>query len=227
MGRTWKIVTVVLLVLAVSSVFALKSRNQSAGKQPAPSNVSTDLATPDLESKLGDLSKQVQSDAKPSADVKPGDAAKSEKSSDPVKDEKIAGQTADKNVPTVENPNKVKQDKKNQLVKPAKSVEETETDRPKVLPKIVDFGRGQCIPCKMMKPVLEELAREYRGKLEVVFIDTGEHPDYAELFRIGIIPTQIFYDQYGEEFVRHEGFFSKEDIMRTFSKRGITFRAGR
>ena len=91
------------------------------------------------------------------------------------------------------------------------------------LPKLVDLGAGKCIPCKMMAPILEELEKEYAGKLDVVFIDVWENPDEKKGYNIKMIPTQIFYDSSGKELFRHEGFFSKEDILGKWKELGITF----
>jgi len=91
------------------------------------------------------------------------------------------------------------------------------------LPKLVDLGAGKCIPCKMMAPILEELKKEYQGRLNVTFIDVWENPDEAKKYGIKMIPTQIFYDSSGKELFRHEGFFSKEDIMAKWKELGITF----
>ena len=97
---------------------------------------------------------------------------------------------------------------------------------PKNLPKLVDLGAGKCIPCKMMAPILEELKEEYSGKLDVVFIDVWENPDEAKKYGIQTIPTQIFYDSTGKELFRHEGFFSKEDILGKWKEFGIELKAG-
>ena len=51
------------------------------------------------------------------------------------------------------------------------------TTKQKSLPRLVDLGAKKCIPCKMMIPVLEELSKEYKDKLEVTFIDVWENPD--------------------------------------------------
>ncbi len=91
----------------------------------------------------------------------------------------------------------------------------------KQLPRLLDLGATKCIPCKMMAPILEELAREYKGKLKVEFIDVWENPDAARKYGIRVIPTQIFFDEKGEEFFRHEGFYSKQDILRKFRDQGI------
>lgn len=89
------------------------------------------------------------------------------------------------------------------------------------LPRLVDLGAGKCIPCKMMEPILDELREEYRGKLEVVFIDVWQNPKEKERYGIQLIPTQIFYDPSGRELYRHEGFFSLEDILAKWKEFGI------
>ena len=94
---------------------------------------------------------------------------------------------------------------------------------PEVLPKLVDLGAGKCIPCKMMAPILEELKEEYAGQFDVVFIDVWENPDEAKKYGIQTIPTQIFYDAVGKELFRHEGFFSREEILGKWKEFGIEF----
>lgn len=89
------------------------------------------------------------------------------------------------------------------------------------LPRLVDLGATKCIPCKMMAPILEGLKKEYKGRLEVVFIDVWENPDEAKKSGIKLIPTQIFYNASGKELYRHEGFFSKEDILGKWKEFGV------
>ena len=95
---------------------------------------------------------------------------------------------------------------------------EVEVKKPSqnILPKLIDLGAGKCIPCKMMEPILEELKHEYAGKLDIVVIDVWENPLEAQKYQVRVIPTQIFFDAKGKEFLRHEGFFSKEEILQTF-----------
>lgn len=94
-------------------------------------------------------------------------------------------------------------------------------DSPVRIPKLLDLGASKCIPCRMMVPVLEELSKEYRGQLNVEFIDVWENPEVAQKLNIRGIPTQIFYDAEGRELWRHEGFISKEDIIAKFAEFGI------
>ncbi len=96
----------------------------------------------------------------------------------------------------------------------------------KALPRLVDLGADKCIPCKMMAPILDELKKEYAGRLEVEFIDVWKNPDMAKKYGISLIPTQIFYDSYGKELFRHEGFISKEDILAKWKGLGIEIEKG-
>ena len=91
----------------------------------------------------------------------------------------------------------------------------------KPLPKLLDLGASKCIPCKMMATVLEELKKEYAGKLEVEFIDVWKNPDAGKQYDIEIIPTQIFFDAGGKELFRHVGFFAKEDILAKWKELGV------
>jgi thioredoxin 1 len=94
------------------------------------------------------------------------------------------------------------------------------------LPRLVDIGADQCIPCKLMAPILEELRREYVDRMRVEFVDVWKHPAAGEPYRIRAIPTQIFYDASGRELYRHEGFISKADILAVWRRFGVTFSPG-
>jgi thioredoxin 1 len=91
------------------------------------------------------------------------------------------------------------------------------------LPRLVDLGADNCVPCKAMMPVLDGLRREYAGRLRVDFIDVNKSPVQAEPFRIYAIPTQIFIDPSGRELTRHLGFISREDILDTWRQLGYQF----
>jgi len=93
--------------------------------------------------------------------------------------------------------------------------------QPAVLPRLVDLGADKCVPCKMMVPILEELREEYRGRFDVEFIDVWKKPETGRQWRIRVIPTQIFIDGNGKELYRHEGFFSKEDILKKWKELGV------
>jgi len=81
------------------------------------------------------------------------------------------------------------------------------------LPAMIDVGAETCIPCKLMAPILEELKNELQGKAIIQFINLNKYPEQAGIYKVNIMPTQIFYDASGKERFRHEGFYSKEDIL--------------
>lgn len=89
------------------------------------------------------------------------------------------------------------------------------------LPMLVDLGKGTCIQCKKMKPILEELTREYEGRAIVKFIDLRYEPQAAGQYRVRLIPTQIFYDADSNEVYRHVGFMDKRSIEMKFAEMGV------
>ena len=89
------------------------------------------------------------------------------------------------------------------------------------LPRLLDLGADKCTACKKMAPFLEELRKEYAGKAVIDFIDVLKDPTAEALFNVRIRPTQIFYDRNGEEYWRHEGFLSKDEIIAKFSELGV------
>jgi thioredoxin 1 len=91
----------------------------------------------------------------------------------------------------------------------------------KGLPVMLELGSDQCIPCKMMTPILEELKTDYAEKLTVHFLDVRKLPDLSKIYNIKLIPTQIFYDVSGKELFRHEGFYAKEDIIAKWKECGV------
>lgn len=93
----------------------------------------------------------------------------------------------------------------------------------KKLPRMIELGSDKCIPCKMMAPIIEELKKELAGKLQMEFYDVWQDPTIGRKFGIRVIPTQIYIDPNDKEIFRHEGFFSKEDILAKWKKLGFGF----
>ena len=89
------------------------------------------------------------------------------------------------------------------------------------LPKLLDFGRGICIPCKKMAPILKELSEEYKGRVIIKIIEIYEEQELTRANKIRLIPTQIFFDSKNQEVFRHEGFIDKEEIKKVFDKIGV------
>lgn len=66
------------------------------------------------------------------------------------------------------------------------------------LPAIVDFYADWCGPCKAIAPVLEELSKEYEGKVQIYKIDTDKEQELSILFGIQSIPTLLFIPKEGK-----------------------------
>jgi thioredoxin 1 len=94
-------------------------------------------------------------------------------------------------------------------------------DQRMALPRIVDLGKGECIPCKMMAPILEELTEEYSGRAIIEVIDIGDKPEAVKQYGMRVMPTQVFFDAQGNEVWRHEGFLPKETIIEKLKEMGV------
>lgn len=86
---------------------------------------------------------------------------------------------------------------------------------------MMDLGSTGCVPCQMMEPILDELTREYQGRVDIQFVDVNERQEFADKYKIYAIPTQIFFDRSGKEVYRHEGFFAKEEIIKKLKQMGL------
>lgn len=82
------------------------------------------------------------------------------------------------------------------------------------LPVLLDFWAPWCAPCKMIGPVVEELAKEYAGKLKVGKVNTDENLNLASKFQITSIPCLLFFKG-GKPVERIIGFRQKKDLKKS------------
>jgi len=82
---------------------------------------------------------------------------------------------------------------------------------------MVDFYAPWCGPCKMMAPVIEKLAKEYKGKVKIGKLDVDDNTDTATKFEVQSIPTIVFFKN-GEVTDKLIGFQSEENLRETLDK---------
>ena len=85
------------------------------------------------------------------------------------------------------------------------------------LPCIIDFYADWCGPCRMVAPILEELADEYAGKLNVYKVNTEEQQELASLFGIQSIPSLLFVPKDGQPQMAM-GALPKETFKKAFKE---------
>ncbi len=75
----------------------------------------------------------------------------------------------------------------------------------------------------MMRPILDEIEKEYEGQVNVRFYDVRSlfGKPYAEKYMVQLIPTQVFLDKNGIEYYRHVGFFPKDEVVKILELRGV------
>jgi thioredoxin 1 len=102
----------------------------------------------------------------------------------------------------------------------------TQPTKPSVT--FVELGSVKCIPCRQMQPVMKAIEEKYGDQVNVVFYDVwkDDQAQYADKYRIRVIPTQVFLDKNGKEFFRHEGFYPEAEIDKLLQKRGLKILAG-
>lgn len=87
----------------------------------------------------------------------------------------------------------------------------------------VELGSENCMPCRMMRPVLEKISTKYSGQVKIVYNDVMTKTGRSEgsKYKIRVIPTQVFLDNSGNEYFRHEGFFSFEEVEGVLKRKGV------
>jgi thioredoxin 1 len=87
----------------------------------------------------------------------------------------------------------------------------------------IELGSVNCIPCKMMQPVMKKIEEKYGDQVKVVFYDvwTDKGAPFGRSYGIRAIPTQVYLDSNGKEFFRHEGFHPFEEVEKMLKKGGV------
>jgi len=85
------------------------------------------------------------------------------------------------------------------------------------IPVIVDFWAEWCMPCRMIAPVVDELSREYDGKVKFVKVDTDANPAIAIQYQIMGIPTLLFFKN-GSPVDKVVGVVPKKNLVERINK---------
>lgn len=88
-------------------------------------------------------------------------------------------------------------------------------------PSLIDFGATGCGPCDMMTPILADLEKRYKDKLNVLFVHVNQEVILTARFGIKYVPVQVFFDKNGREIFRHTGFFPQTDIEKKLIQFGL------
>ena len=90
-------------------------------------------------------------------------------------------------------------------------------------PKVtfIELGSVRCIPCQKMQKVIKQVEEKYPNKVKTIFYDvwTKNGKPYAEKYHINLIPTQVFLDENGKEYFRHEGYFPMEELEKILKQK--------
>jgi thioredoxin 1 len=85
------------------------------------------------------------------------------------------------------------------------------------LPCIIDFYADWCAPCRTIAPILDELAKEYEGQINIFKVDTDVEAELSSFYGIQYLPTLLFCKN-GAEPVKQVGAFSKADYVNMIEK---------
>jgi len=84
------------------------------------------------------------------------------------------------------------------------------------IPVLLDFWASWCGPCKMLSPIIEEIEKEYAGKVKVGKVNVDEEMELAQQFGVASIPTVVLIKN-GAVAATSIGYRPKEDIVAMLS----------
>ncbi|GJQ31875.1 MAG: hypothetical protein HBSAPP04_07140 [Ignavibacteriaceae bacterium] len=100
---------------------------------------------------------------------------------------------------------------------------DAQNSKGKVKVTFVELGSVNCVPCKKMQPIMKSIEEKYGNQIKVIFYDVwkDDQKKYADQYGVKLIPTQVFLDEKGVEFFRHEGFYPEKEIDKLLQKKGL------
>ena len=93
----------------------------------------------------------------------------------------------------------------------------------KVKVTFMELGSVRCIPCQKMQKVMASVEEKFGTQVKVEFHDvwTPKGKPFADKYKIGSIPTQIFFDENGKEYFRHVGYFEETELIKILKQKGV------
>jgi thioredoxin 1 len=85
------------------------------------------------------------------------------------------------------------------------------------LPVLVDFYATWCGPCKMMNPILEDVAVKMKGQVKIVKVDVDKNPNAAEAYQVRGVPTLILF-KYGKQVWRQSGVVQANQLIQIINQ---------
>lgn len=82
------------------------------------------------------------------------------------------------------------------------------------VPVVVKLGSDKCLPCRMMNPVIKELAVEQDGQAVFLSLDVYKNRELAKQSGVRVIPTILFYDKHGKPKAKSEGGMTKKQLLK-------------
>jgi thioredoxin 1 len=84
-------------------------------------------------------------------------------------------------------------------------------------PVLVDFWASWCPPCKMVEPIIDELAEEFRGKIKIGKVNVDQNPRLRDMFEIAGVPAFILFEK-GKVVRRESGARSKQQLKNIITE---------
>jgi len=84
-------------------------------------------------------------------------------------------------------------------------------------PALIDFYASWCAPCKALSPIIDELANEYNGKVDIYKVNVDDEPEQSSIFNIRSVPTLVFIPMNNAPQIA-TGTFPKKELSQAINK---------